>query len=135
MKRTSIGGQGVLEGVMMRSPETTAIAVRREDGTISLRRQKFTSVRSKYKALRLPIIRGIIGFVESMILSFKTLSISAEQYGLDDSEPETKLDKWINDHFGEKLMSVVILISSVLGVAVALGLFIFLPSLITKWIE
>ena len=131
----TVGGQAVLEGVMMKGKDEYAIAVRREDGTISLRRQKFTSVRSKYKALRLPIIRGIIGFVESMILSFKTLSISAEQYGLDDSEPETKLDKWINDHFGEKLMSVVMVISSVLGVALALGLFIFLPSLITKWIE
>ena len=131
----TVGGQAVLEGVMMKGKDEYAIAVRREDGTISLRRQKFTSVRSKYKALRLPIIRGIIGFVESMILSFKTLSISAEQYGLDDSEPETKLDKWINDHFGEKLMSVVMVVSSVLGVALALGLFIFLPSLITKWIE
>ncbi len=131
----TVGGQAVLEGVMMKGKDDYAIAVRREDGTISLRKQKFTSIRSKHKLLRLPIIRGVVGFVESMVLSFKTLSISAEQYGIDDSEPETKLDKWISDHFGEKLMSVIMVISSVLGIVLALGLFIFLPSLITKWIE
>ena len=70
-----------------------------------------------------------------MILSFRTLSISAEQYGLDDSEPETKFEKWLDRHFGEKLMSVIMAISSVLGVILAFGLFFFLPSLITKLLE
>jgi len=131
----TVGGQAVLEGIMMKGREDYAIAVRREDGTVSLSKHTFTSIRSKYKILRLPIIRGIVGFVESMVLNFKTLSISAEQYGIDDSEPETKFDKWILDHFGEKLMSVVMGISMVLGVALAIGLFFLLPSYITKGIE
>ncbi len=131
----TVGGQAVLEGVMMKGKTEYAIAVRREDGTISLKTEQYQSIRSRHKLLRLPIIRGIVGFVESLILSFKTLSISAEQYGLTDEEPESKVDKWINEHFGEKLMSVVMVISSVLGVALALGLFMFLPSLITKGIE
>lgn len=131
----TVGGQAVLEGVMMKGKDEFAIAVRREDGTISLTKDKFVSVRKKYKILGLPIIRGIVGLVESMILSFKTLSISAEQYGLDDTEPETKFEKWLDRHFGEKLMSVVMAISSVLGVALAFGLFFFLPSFITKLLE
>lgn len=131
----TVGGQAVLEGVMMKGKDEFAIAVRREDGTISLTKDKFVSVRKKYKILGLPIIRGVVGFVESMILSFRTLSISAEQYGLDDSEPETKFEKWLDRHFGEKLMSVIMAISSVLGVILAFGLFFFLPSLITKLLE
>ncbi len=131
----TVGGQAVLEGIMMKGKEDYAIAVRREDGTVSLSKHTFTSIRSKHKLLRLPIIRGIAGFAESMVLNFKTLSISAEQYGIDDSEPETKFDKWILDHFGEKLMSVVMGISMVLGVALAIGLFFLLPSYITKGIE
>ncbi len=131
----TVGGQAVLEGVMMKGKDDYAIAVRRDDGTISLSKHKYSSVRSKHKLLRLPIIRGIVGFVESMILSFKTLSISAEQYGLDDAEPETKFDKWLNDHLGEKLMGVIMGISTVLGVLLAVGLFVFLPTMLTKWIE
>ena len=131
----TVGGQAVLEGIMMKGREDYAIAVRREDGTVSLSKHTFTSIRSKYKILRLPIIRGIVGFVESMVLNFKTLSISAEQYGIDDSEPETKFDKWILDHFGEKMMSIVMGISMVLGVALAVGLFFLLPSYITKGLE
>ncbi len=131
----TVGGQAVLEGIMMKGKEDYAIAVRREDGTVSLSKHRYTSIRSKHKLLRLPIIRGIVGFAESMVLNFKTLSLSAEQYGLDDSEPESKFDKWILDHFGEKLMSVVMGIGMVLGVLLAVGLFILLPSFITKGLE
>ena len=131
----TVGGQAVLEGIMMKGKEDYAIAVRREDGTVSLSKNRFTSVRSKHKILRLPILRGIVGFVESMVLNFKTLSISAEQYGLEDAEPETKFEKWLTNTFGEKLMSVIMGISMVLGVALAVGLFFLLPSYITKGIE
>ncbi len=131
----TVGGQAVLEGIMMKGKEDYAIAVRREDGTVSLSKHTFTSIRSKHKLLRLPLIRGIVGFAESMVLNFKTLSQSAEQLGIDDTEPETKFDKWILDHFGEKLMSVIMGISMVLGVALAIGLFFLVPSYITKGIE
>ncbi len=124
-----------MEGIMMKGGEDYAIAVRREDGTVSLSKHTHTSVRKKHKLLRLPIIRGIVGFVESMILNFKTLSQSAEQLGIDESEPETKFDKWLNDHLGEKLMAVVMAISMVLGVVLAIGLFFLLPTYVTKGIE
>ncbi len=130
-----VGGQAVLEGVMMKSKNLFAITVRRQDGTLSLKTEECHSIRDKYKILKTPIIRGIVGFVESMILNFKTLSMSAEQYGIDDSEPETKFEKWINNHFGSTIMPIIMTVSSVIGIALSLGLFIYLPSQITKWIE
>lgn len=132
----AVGGQAVLEGIMMKGKDDYAIAVRREDGSVSLSKHTYTSIRSKHKILRLPILRGIVGFAESMVLNFKTLSISAEQYGaLDEVEPESKFEKWITEKFGEKLMSVIMGISMVFGVILALGLFFFLPSIVTKGIE
>ncbi len=132
----TVGGQAVLEGVMMKGKEKYSIAVRREDGSISLSENYHTSVRSRHKILRLPIIRGIVGFVESMILNFKTLSISAEQYGdLNEIEPETKFEKWIKRKFGDKLMNVIMGISIFFGIALAVALFILLPSYATKLIE
>ena len=132
----TVGGQAVLEGVMMKGKKKYSIAVRREDGSISLSENYHTSVREKSKILRFPIIRGIVGFVESMILNFKTLSISAEQYGgLDEIEPETKFEKWLQKKFGDKFMNFVMGISMVLGIVLAIGLFMLLPSYAVKLID
>ncbi len=132
----TVGGQAVLEGVMMKGKDKYSIAVRREDGSVSLSEHTYSSVRQKYKFLRIPILRGIVGFVESMILNFKTLSISAEQYGgLDDIEPETKFEKWLTNKLGDKLMGVIMAIATVFGIILALGLFLLLPAYITKGIE
>lgn len=132
----TVGGQAVLEGVMMKGKEKYSIAVRREDGSISLSENYHTSVRQKYKILGLPIIRGIVGFVESMILNFKTLSISAEQYGgLDEIEPETKFERWLQRKFGDKLMNIIMGISMVFGIVLAIGLFMLLPSYAVKLLE
>ena len=132
----TVGGQAVLEGVMMKGKDKYSIAVRREDGSVSLSEHTYTSMRQKHKFLRIPIIRGIVGFVESMILNFKTLSISAEQYGgLDNIEPETKFEKWLTRKFGDKLMNIVMTVAMIFGIVLALGLFLLLPAYITKGIE
>ena len=132
----TVGGQAVLEGIMMKGKEKYSIAVRREDGSISLSEHYHTSVRKKHKILNIPILRGIVGFAESMVLNFKTLSISAEQYGgLEDAEPETKFEKWLTEKLGDKLMGIIMGIAMVFGVVLALGLFFLLPTYITKGIE
>ncbi len=129
-----VGGQAVMEGVMMRSPSSTAIAVRRmDDNTIVVRKKPSQTVRTKYKILNLPIIRGIVNLVEMMILSFSTLTASTEMMGLDGLETEeteepSKLDQWLDRHFGKTMMRVISVISMVLGVALALGLFVALPA-------
>lgn len=130
-----VGGQAVLEGVMMKSRDRVSLAVRGDDGKISVKNTTFSSLRKKNGFFNIPIIRGCVNFVEMMKLSYTTLEDSATMLGLDDIDEETKFDKWIKKKFGDKLMRVVMMISMVLGVALALGLFTFLPAFITKGIN
>jgi len=123
-----VGGQAVLEGVMMKSGEDTCLAVRGEDGSITTKKTKFVSLRKKYKIFNLPIVRGVVNFVEMMILSMSTLTASAEMLGIDDAEPETKFEKWLTEKLGDKLMTVIMAIASVLAVILSVGLFVFLPT-------
>ena len=126
----AVGGQALMEGIMMRGPKGTAMSCRMPDGSIETEMIDFTSIRKKNKFFNLPFIRGIISFVESMILGYKLLMKSAEKTSMDlgDEEPESKLDKWLSDHFGPKMMAVIGTISSVLGIVLAFGLFVWLPS-------
>ncbi len=123
-----VGGQAVIEGVMMKSGDDMAIASRMSDKSIKITKMKFVSVRKKHKILNLPLLRGIVNFVEMMILSYKTLSISTE--ALDFEEEPTKFEKWLEKTFGKSIMSVVMVIATILGVALSAFLFIFLPSVI-----
>ena len=130
----AVGGQAVLEGIMMRNGDNYAVGVRRETGEISIAKDKFVSVRKKHKLLDLPIIRGSVNMVESMMLSFRTLETSAEQFGLEEATAEepSKFEKWLEKHFGDKLMNVLMTFAMIIGVCLSLGLFFFLPSFITK---
>ncbi|MBE6687633.1 MAG: DUF1385 domain-containing protein [Ruminococcaceae bacterium] len=111
------------------------VAVRKEDGSVVVTKEQTTSIRKKHKILNIPIVRGVVGMVESFILSYRVLNISAEVYGLDESEEPSKFEKWLDKTFGKNLMDVVMSIALVLGVALAMGLFFFLPIIITKAIE
>ncbi len=120
-----VGGQAVLEGVMMKAGARTVTSCRKEDGSITVDDAEFVSVREKHKWLNIPILRGIINFVEMMILSVKTLSASAKALGLE--EEETKFEKWLKKHFGIGITAVVMAIGVILGLALSLFLFMFLP--------
>lgn len=128
----AVGGQALMEGIMMRGPKGTAMSLRLPDGTIETQMKDFVSVRKKIKLLNIPFIRGVVSFVESMIFGYKLLMESAEKTSLDmePEENESKLDKWINDHFGPKMMAVIGFISAVLGIFLAFALFMYLPSFI-----
>lgn len=132
-RRNKVGGQAVLEGVMMKSGERVCTAVRKDDGSIVKQDSEFVSVRKKAKILNFPIIRGVINFVEMMKLSFATLSRSAEMLG--SVEEETKFEKWLREKFGKSIMVVVMPISIILGLALGIGLFFLLPTGITSFIE
>ena len=126
-KYTSIGGQALIEGIMMKSPEKTAMAVRTKDGSIDVSYLDQPSVRQKYKILNIPIIRGVIAFAESLINGYKALMISADKSGftdLEDTEPCAEQKKKES-----ALINIVMLIGSVLGVALAIVLFMLLPRL------
>lgn len=131
----TVGGEAVLEGVMMKGKDgSMGVAVRKDDGQVVVTKDKHVSVRKKHKILNVPIIRGVVGMVESFILSFKVLNISAEIYGMEEEAEPTRFEKWLDRHFGKSLMDFVMVIASVLGVALALGLFMFLPIVITKYV-
>ena len=89
-KYTAIGGQALIEGILMKSPEKTAMGVRLPDGTIDISYFEGKSIKEKYKILKLPVIRGVISFVESMIQGYKALMISADKSGFTDLEEENK---------------------------------------------
>ena len=118
-----------MEGIMMRGPEGTAVALRLPDGSIETEMKEFVSVRKKYKIFNIPIIRGIVSFIESMIMGYKLIMESAEKTSLDlEEESDSKIDKWITEHFGPKMMAVIGGIAAVLGVGLAMFLFMYLPS-------
>ena len=136
--KTSIGGQALIEGIMMQGPKGAAMSVRLPDGTIDTEMLEVKHLRDKFKPAKLPLIRGVVNMVESLLFGFKCMEKSAEKAGLDDdTNPEdmSKLDKWISDHFGPKMMAVVTGISMVLGVSLAFGLFFYLPTFLVDIID
>ena len=130
--KTSVGGQALIEGVMMQGPRGMATAVRKPDGEILTEYHTIKLLRNKNKFFNIPIIRGSVGFVESMIMGYKTLMYSAEVSGMEDFEEEdmSKFERWLNDKCGEKLVSIVAAIGSVLGIALAFFIFFYLPVLV-----
>ena len=92
-RANSVGGQAVIEGVMMKNVTKVALAVRKEDGSIEIRNSEFHPKKEKHKWLNIPILRGVVGFVESMILSFKTLGDSTDMLGIDELEEQEKREK------------------------------------------
>ena len=128
-----VGGSAVLEGVMMRAGDLCAVTCRREDGSLAVREKRFTSVRKKHKLLDLPMIRGIVGFIESLVLSYSCLAASADVMGA--VEEESKFEKAFKKKLGIRFFDVLMVVAAVLGVLLALGLFLALPRMIAGWIE
>jgi uncharacterized protein YqhQ len=137
MKKTSIGGQAVIEGVMMRGPEKIAVAVRKLDKEIVVDKKDYIGLSKKNKFLNVPIIRGVIAFFESLVIGTKTLMLSAEYFDIEDETPaeESKIDKFFEKIFGDKLQEAVITISVVISLIFGVGLFILLPNYIAGFLE
>ena len=131
-KYTSIGGQALIEGILMKSPEKTALCVRLPDGSIDTSYMEEERLAKKYKILGMPVIRGVVGFVESMLQGYKALMISAEKSGFADLE---ETDKKSDKNESNTLLNVVMVIGAVLGVLLAVVLFMYLPRLLVSGIE
>lgn len=129
----TVGGQAVLEGVMMKSKDRVALSVRKTDGTIETETTPYHSAREKKQFFGLPLIRGIVNFVEMMILSFHTLNRSAEMLGIEDEE-ESKFEKWLREKFGKSIAAVASVIGAILGVLLSVGLFFVLPAIISDFV-
>lgn len=127
--KTQIGGQALIEGVMMRGPEVAAMAVRLPNGEMDVEQWELKPAKWYNKT---PLIRGPVNFVTSMVDGYKCLSKSADKSMQGIEEEPSKFEKWLTDKLGGKLMAIIMVVASVLGVALALGLFMWLPALITK---
>jgi len=130
--RTSIGGQALIEGILMRGPKKQAIVCRTAEGLVE-KVDELKLLKDKYPIFGWPFIRGCVTFIDSMIKGMQALTYSAELVPVE--EPD-KLDQWIEKHFeAEKASKIVIGTAVVLGIALALFLFIFLPTLIVGLIK
>ncbi len=130
---TSIGGQALMEGIMMRGPLKSTVGVRRTDGSIELEEIKPLNLTQKYKILRLPILRGVAGMIDSLVTGNKALMMSADKMiegeeaaGIE--EEPSKLDLWLDKHFGEKAVGVIMGISTVVAVLFCVAVFVFVPT-------
>lgn len=132
-KITSIGGSALIEGIMMRGPKKSAVCVRVGENEIYSEDVSITTIPSKMPFFKLPFFRGIAGMIDSMRLSYKSLMLSADkaiEAGEIEEEEPSKFEKWLDEKFGDKLVKGLMAVASVIGVALAIGLFFFLPSFI-----
>ena len=121
-----VGGQAVIEGVMMKAGARTVTSCRKEDGSIVVYDDEFVSVRKKHKLLNLPVVRGVVNFIEMLTLSMKTLNASADALGIE--EESGKFEEWCKKHLGAKATDVIMIFSLILGLGLSLLLFMFLPT-------
>ena len=125
--RTSIGGQALIEGILMRGPEKQAIVVRSKEGLVE-KVEELKLIRDRYPILGLPVLRGAVTFVDSMVRGVKALMYSADFFPEEEGEP-SKLDLWLEKKLGsEKLQKLVVALAVVLSLGLTIGLFMILPT-------
>lgn len=135
--RSKIGGQALIEGVMMKGAFKGAMACRLPDGTIDVETWDLKGGGKLPWYRRIPFARGIYSFISSMTDGYRCLMKSAEKQMTEDDEDEEELSKfeiWLNDKFGEKIVETIMMVGMVLGVVMAVALFFFLPKWIVKLI-
>lgn len=135
MKSSNIGGQAVIEGVMMKNKERYAVAVRKPDGEIEVTTDTYKSVVGKYTALtKLPFVRGIFNFVDSLVLGMKTLTWSASFYEEEEEKEMTEVEEKKQERTEKLLMTLTMVVSFALAIGIFMVLPYFLSDLLKKWI-
>ena len=133
-KIVDIGGQAVMEGVMMRGPEATAITVRRPDGSMVAKYQSFVPVSKKHPWMGKPFIRGAVNMATMLYYGMNTLEDSTKMLGVLEEEP-TKFERWLSEKFGKSVDKIVMAVAIILAVVLAVGLFIVIPSFIENLLK
>lgn len=136
MKRSNIGGQGVLEGVMMRAPSVCGLAVRKASGEIVYDKENVTSATKKNKFYSLPIIRGVVSFIDMMGFGVKTITKSAKMYDeqTEDYKP-SKFETFVAKKTGKDIMDVAMVFAVILAIGLAVGIFFILPSVLANIVK
>lgn len=130
MKSSGIGGQAVMEGIMMRNGSEYSVAVRKENGEIEVKKETYKGVGSKCRLFRLPFIRGIFSFVDSLVLGMKSLNYSASLFMEDGEEEEEpgRFEKWLQKKFGDKAEKVIMDLTMAISIILAMGIFMVFPT-------
>ena len=138
MKYSGIGGQAVIEGIMMKNKDDYAVAVRKPDGQIEVQTDRYVSMTEKVKFFSLPFIRGVFSFADSMILGMRALTFSTSFFEDDEDSSPSRFELWLDKVFGEKLEKVLMAAVMAFSVVAAVGIFMILPlalsSLLRPWI-
>ena len=129
-----IGGQAVLEGVMMKAPDSIAIAVRKPDGSICVKCDPYVSPAKKHKWMGWPVVRGAVNMVNMLVMGMNTLEASSRMLGVEEEEP-TKFEKWLSKTFGKSIDKIVMGVAIVLAVCLSVGLFMVIPSIFATLIN
>ncbi|MBQ3226794.1 MAG: DUF1385 domain-containing protein [Clostridia bacterium] len=138
---TSIGGQAVIEGVMMRGPKDIAVAVRKPDGEIEIDKKPLSSILQKCKWLKLPIIRGVVSFIESLIIGTKALMYSASFFDLEEEETKKKKESMTEEERAalekkeSKALTFTIYTSVVFALVFGIGIFMLLPTFLVGLVK
>lgn len=131
--KTSIGGQAVMEGVMMRGPKEIATAVRKSSGEIVIDKMNVNETVRKHNLNKIPVVRGVVNFVASMVTGVKCLMFSADQYDLEEDGYEmSKFEKWLDLKFGDKIKDITIYFSVVIAIIFSVALFMLLPHFLSS---
>ncbi len=135
--RTTIGGQALIEGILMRGPEKQAIVVRGPEGLV-IKEEELRLIKDRYPILGLPLIRGSVTFLDSMVKGVKALMFSADYFPEEEAgaEEPSKFEKWLDEKLGnEKMEKLVIALSVVMAVFFSVGLFMLLPTFLASFVE
>ena len=130
--RTSIGGQALIEGILMRGPQRQAIVVRDQEGNLVEKTEELKLIRDRYPILGLPMIRGTVNFLDSMVKGVQALMYSADFYPEEEAAQPSKFELWLEKHLSSKaLEKAVIALAVVMGVGLSIFLFMVLPTFLT----
>lgn len=137
--KTKIGGQALIEGVMMRGIDKASMAVLLPDRTVDVETWGVKAVKKRNLFLRFPVVRGVVNLIESLVMGYKCLMKSAEKSGMAEEEDEQpgRFERFLENRFGEmamnRLFQITTVAATVIGVLLAVGLFIYLPALIARF--
>ncbi|HML46967.1 MAG TPA: DUF1385 domain-containing protein, partial [Clostridia bacterium] len=133
-KIVDIGGQAVLEGVMMKAPDAIAISVRRENGDIARSYERYQSPSKKHPWMGWPVVRGVVNMAQMLMLGMRTLEKSTQMLGIQQEEP-SRFEKWLSKVFGKDIEKVVMGMAVVLAVGLSLLLFMVIPNFVASMLN
>ena len=135
MKYSGIGGQAVIEGIMMKNGDRYSTAVRKSDKTIAVMEDKYESLTTKFPILGLPFLRGIFSFIDSLVLGMKTLAYSSSFFEDDEDSKPSKFEEKLIQIFGDKLDKVVMGITMFISIVISIAVFMLLPMFLSNIIK